>query len=69
MEARKIEVRKEIETTLRPFYCEPCGKQYSNVAQHMEHLQSWAHHHCVVRPLPSSAHPGCPLNEGLLLPF
>ena len=48
---RKSEVRKEIRSTLRPFYCEACDKQYSNVAQHGEHLQSWAHHHCVVRSL------------------
>lgn len=52
---RRTEVRKEIVDTLRPFYCVPCDKQYSNVAQHGEHLQSWAHHHCVVRLSPVSS--------------
>ncbi|KAG8750597.1 hypothetical protein FRC12_012811 [Ceratobasidium sp. 428] len=42
-EQRKIEVKG----TLRPFYCEDCDKQYSNVAQYDEHVRSYAHAHVV----------------------
>ncbi|KAG8710448.1 hypothetical protein FRC09_000130 [Ceratobasidium sp. 395] len=42
-EHRKIEVKG----TLRPFYCEDCDKQYSNVAQYDEHVRSYAHAHVV----------------------
>lgn len=43
--ARKAALENEISTTLRPFYCEICDKQFKNVAQYDEHTNSYAHHH------------------------
>lgn len=35
----------ELASTLRPFYCDVCDKQFQNVAQYDEHTNSYAHHH------------------------
>ncbi|EPT04143.1 hypothetical protein FOMPIDRAFT_1114366 [Fomitopsis schrenkii] len=43
--ARRAAVQSEISSTLRPFYCELCDKQFKNVAQYDEHTNSYAHHH------------------------
>ncbi|EPQ60918.1 hypothetical protein GLOTRDRAFT_113421, partial [Gloeophyllum trabeum ATCC 11539] len=43
--AKKAALQQEISSTLRPFYCELCDKQFKNVAQYDEHTNSYAHHH------------------------
>jgi len=43
--ARKSALESEISTTLRPFYCALCDKQFKTVAQYDEHTNSYAHHH------------------------
>ncbi|KAH9487145.1 G patch domain-containing protein 8 [Psilocybe cubensis] len=43
--ARKTALESEISSTLRPFYCTLCDKQFKNVAQYDEHTNSYAHHH------------------------
>ncbi|KAG9101503.1 hypothetical protein FS749_006406 [Ceratobasidium sp. UAMH 11750] len=45
--AAKEQRKTEVKDTLRPFYCEDCDKQYSNVAQYDEHVRSYAHAHVV----------------------
>ncbi|QRV76112.1 G-patch domain protein [Ceratobasidium sp. AG-Ba] len=45
--AAKEQRKTEVKGTLRPFYCEDCDKQYSNVAQYDEHIRSYAHAHVV----------------------
>lgn len=47
--AKKEAIKTEIVTTLRPFYCELCDKQYQNVSQYDEHIRSYAHTHKQVR--------------------
>ncbi|KAF8313364.1 uncharacterized protein EI90DRAFT_3159705 [Cantharellus anzutake] len=43
--AKAAAIRSEIATTLRPFYCELCDKQYTTIAQYDEHIRSYAHTH------------------------
>ncbi|KZV77627.1 hypothetical protein PENSPDRAFT_645259 [Peniophora sp. CONT] len=43
--ARREDIKMELTSTLRPFYCEVCDKQFQNVAQFDEHTNSYAHHH------------------------
>ncbi|KAG9101453.1 hypothetical protein FRC06_003013 [Ceratobasidium sp. 370] len=43
--AAKEQRKTEVKDALRPFYCEDCDKQYSNVAQYDEHVRSYAHAH------------------------
>ncbi|KAG8744676.1 hypothetical protein FRC10_009590 [Ceratobasidium sp. 414] len=45
--AAKEQRKTEVMDTLRPFYCEDCDKQYSNVAQYDEHVRGYAHAHVV----------------------
>jgi len=48
----KEETRKnEIAEITKPFYCQLCSKQYTNVAQYDQHLSSYDHHHKKVLPL------------------
>jgi uncharacterized C2H2 Zn-finger protein len=37
--------QQEITTTLKPFFCQLCEKQFKNVTQYDEHTNSYAHHH------------------------
>ncbi|KLO13946.1 hypothetical protein SCHPADRAFT_903709 [Schizopora paradoxa] len=43
--AQKASIQSEINTVLRPFFCQLCDKQFKNVAQYDEHTNSYAHHH------------------------
>ncbi|KAF8529476.1 hypothetical protein JB92DRAFT_3196993 [Gautieria morchelliformis] len=43
--ADKEALASQIASTLRPFYCALCDKQYQTVAQYDEHTNSYAHHH------------------------
>src|ERR1700731_2234640 len=43
--ARRTALATEISSTLKPFYCALCEKQFQNVAQYDEHTNSYAHHH------------------------
>ena len=43
--ARRTALQSEISTTLRPFYCVLCDKQFKTVTQYDEHTNSYAHHH------------------------
>lgn len=43
--ARRTALATEISTTLKPFFCALCDKQFQNVAQYDEHTNSYAHHH------------------------
>jgi hypothetical protein len=43
--AQRADLQQEISTTLRPFYCQLCDKQFKNVVQYDEHTNSYAHHH------------------------
>ncbi|VDB84498.1 unnamed protein product [Peniophora sp. CBMAI 1063] len=43
--ARREDIKTELASTLRPFYCDVCDKQFQNVAQYDEHTNSYAHHH------------------------
>ncbi len=43
--ARRTALQSEISTTLRPFYCALCDKQFKTVTQYDEHTNSYAHHH------------------------
>ncbi|KIO23175.1 hypothetical protein M407DRAFT_27325 [Tulasnella calospora MUT 4182] len=45
--AQREAIKVEVQTTLRPFYCETCDKQYQNIAQFEEHCRGYAHHHKV----------------------
>ncbi|KAG9128307.1 hypothetical protein FRC07_001242 [Ceratobasidium sp. 392] len=45
--AAKEQRKTEVKGTLRPFYCEDCDRQYSNVSQYDEHVRSYAHAHVV----------------------
>ncbi|KAI9280458.1 G-patch domain-containing protein [Sporodiniella umbellata] len=42
---KKQAIRKELEQVKRVFYCELCDKQYSNILEYDQHLQSYDHHH------------------------
>lgn len=42
---RKSVLEAEITSSLRPFYCELCDKQFKTVGQYDEHTNSYAHHH------------------------
>jgi len=44
-QAQKESIQKEVEAIVRPFYCELCDKQYTNVAQFDTHLSSYDHNH------------------------
>lgn len=43
--AEKEALANQIASTLKPFYCALCDKQYQTVAQYDEHTNSYAHHH------------------------
>ncbi|KAM6497918.1 G-patch-domain Zn-finger DNA-binding protein [Amanita muscaria] len=43
--ARRTALQSEISSTLRPFYCALCDKQFKTVTQYDEHTNSYAHHH------------------------
>ncbi|KAK2462080.1 hypothetical protein APHAL10511_006543 [Amanita phalloides] len=43
--ARRSALESEISSTLRPFYCTLCDKQFKTVTQYDEHTNSYAHHH------------------------
>ncbi|KAF8624892.1 hypothetical protein AX15_005760 [Amanita polypyramis BW_CC] len=43
--ARRTALQSEISSTLRPFYCTLCDKQFKTVTQYDEHTNSYAHHH------------------------
>jgi hypothetical protein len=43
--ARRTALATEISSTLKPFYCALCEKQFQNVTQYDEHTNSYAHHH------------------------
>ncbi|KAG1447128.1 hypothetical protein G6F56_009358 [Rhizopus delemar] len=38
-------IMKELEQVKRVFYCELCDKQYNNISEYDQHLQSYDHHH------------------------
>ncbi|KZT36619.1 hypothetical protein SISSUDRAFT_1049660 [Sistotremastrum suecicum HHB10207 ss-3] len=43
--AQKAMLQTQISSTLKPFYCELCDKQFNNVVQYDEHTNSYAHAH------------------------
>jgi len=43
--AKEESKQQEVSTMNRPFYCELCNKQYTNVSQYDTHLSSYDHHH------------------------
>lgn len=42
---KKQAIEKELQQVKRVFYCELCDKQYKNVSEYDQHLQSYDHHH------------------------
>jgi predicted nuclease with TOPRIM domain len=45
---RSEQLKEEIKTMNRSFYCETCDKQYVNVGEFSNHLSSYDHHHTKV---------------------
>lgn len=43
--AKKEAIKAEVSSTLRPFYCALCDKQYLTAPQFDEHVRSYAHTH------------------------
>ncbi|KAH8555884.1 hypothetical protein BGW37DRAFT_516786 [Umbelopsis sp. PMI_123] len=42
---KKEAVKNDIKEKLRAFYCQLCDKQYSQISEYEQHLQSYDHHH------------------------
>ncbi|KAF7722185.1 hypothetical protein EC973_003565 [Apophysomyces ossiformis] len=38
-------IERELKVVKRAFYCELCDKQYRNISEYEQHLQSYDHHH------------------------
>ncbi|KAG8942535.1 hypothetical protein FRC04_003606 [Tulasnella sp. 424] len=45
--AQREAIKVEVQTVLKPFYCETCDRQYQNVAQYEEHCRGYSHNHKV----------------------
>jgi predicted ATPase len=46
---KKQAIAKELEQVKRAFYCELCDKQYKQISEYEQHLQSYDHHHKKVK--------------------
>lgn len=42
---KKQAIAQELKEVKRAFYCELCDKQYKNISEYEQHLQSYDHHH------------------------
>lgn len=42
---KKQAIAQELKEVKKAFYCELCDKQYKNISEYEQHLQSYDHHH------------------------